>query len=426
MKRLTSLFLSLLLFSALSAQTEEKLLIENITVIPTHINQSFPNKDVVIHEGKIELIRDHLEKDTVVYSQGKVDGTDKFLIPSLVDAHAHFPEQENIETYFLMNLMNGVSTLRSMRGEEWHLTIDQDAKFTPNLLLASPAFRRNDSISNEERDAKMAKYKKDGYDFVKILSLPDVASFSALVESSKKHDIMLAGHCSKPIDFSDAISSGRYESIEHLHGIAYLRDFEDIKNAIDVSILEDIYYCPTTDWYVFSPKELDGLRKRKGQQFISEKKKKEWEESISSKFDKLTAEEIENVNKRRQLNYDYRIRLMRFLYKQGLPMLAGADLTGVYGVPGFGYINELKHFEKAGLSLPDILKTACYNTAEMRGEELEWGTIRTGSNADLVILNKNPLKSLENLRTVDAIVLRGSYLTKEALEAELKKKPKLK
>ncbi len=118
--------LSLLIFTFVTTIVigqNKSLLIEDVTVIPLHINQVWKNKDVVIREGKIQNIRNHIETDTTKYEFGRVDGKGKYLIPAFADAHSHLPEKENIHRYFLMNLLNGVTTLRSMRGESWHLEI---------------------------------------------------------------------------------------------------------------------------------------------------------------------------------------------------------------------------------------------------------------------------------------------------------------
>jgi len=113
---LTSVFL---LTSSLAAQNS---IIKNTTVIPTHINQSFDNKDILIQNRRVLAIRDHLEKDTTVYDK-VIDGTGKFLILRMVEAHAYFLEKGMIQTYFLMNLVNGVTTLRSMISQEGHLEL---------------------------------------------------------------------------------------------------------------------------------------------------------------------------------------------------------------------------------------------------------------------------------------------------------------
>ena len=424
MKKTTLTLAIFCLTQIIPAQINQKTLIENVTIVPTHINQSFANKDVIISDGKIERIINHVSEDTIKYLQ-RIDGAGKFLMPSMVDAHAHFPEKEFIKTYFLMNLVNGIGTLRSMRGEEWHLEIDKDEKFTPNLILASPPIRRSDSLPKKEQDILVEKYAKKGYDFIKILSIASEDQFNWLVESSKSNNIKLAGHCFKPINFVSALESGRYESIEHFHGIAMLREWTDIKNAVKLTIENNVAYCPTTDWYAMNPKNAPEFKNRNGVEFIDKDLIDEWDKEIEA-FTKLDKDDFDKKVKYKESWFDYRIRMTTFSYREGITLLVGPDLTGVYGIPGFGYVNELKHFAKAEVSNRDILRAATYNMAKLRSEEMDWGTIRVGAAADFVLLSNDPIKDIENATNIEGIFLRGKYTSRDDLIKELKKQPKLK
>lgn len=420
MKRISTLLsLTIVINLALHAQ---KSIVTNITVIPTHINQSFESKDVVIENGKIQAIRDHVKADTITYDK-TIDGTGKFMIPGLVDAHAHFPEKDMIDTYFLMNLVNGVTTLRSMRGEEWHLEIDREGKLTPSLILSSVPIRRSDTIAITEIDDLVKRFKDSGFDFIKILSMSSAEHFNALIEGCNKHEIKVAGHCSNPIDYELALKSGVYESIEHLHGYAWLREFEKMISTLDLSISNNVAITPTTDWYYYSPENLEELKKRPGLEFISEDLKQQWVKDISTELDTMSEEQLNNYSVRRKRNYEARNGLTGLAYKQGATLLVGPDLEGYYGVPGFGYVEELKHFVKSGMSNFDVLKAASYNMAIARGTEITEGTIKTGALANLVILNENPLENIENVTSAEFVVLRGTIFSKAELITALKSLP---
>ena len=413
------LFFCCTVFLALSLSAQ-KSIIKNITVVPTHINQSFEKKDVVIKDGKILAIRDHLIEDTASYDK-VIDGTGKYVMPGMVDAHAHFPEKEMIETYFLMNLANGVTTLRSMRGEEWHLELDRKAELTPNLILSSVPLRRSDSLSVDAVDGMVRENKEAGFDFIKILSIASAEHFDALVASCKKYNVKVAGHCSRPVDYEVALKSNVYESIEHLHGYAWMREFEKILSTLDIGIENSVAITPTTDWYYFSPENLKELKARSGFEHVSKNKIKQWEQDIATELDTMSQEQLDNYSEKRKRNYDYRNRLTGFAYKQGATLLVGPDLEGYYGVPGFGYVEELKHFERSGLSNFDILKAATYNMSIARNTTTKNGTIKTGMEANLVILTENPLENIENVTSTEYVVLRGEIFTREELIKALKK-----
>jgi imidazolonepropionase-like amidohydrolase len=386
-----------------------------------HINQVLENRDVVIQNGKITDIRKHLENDTISYELGRVDGTGKYLLPSFADAHAHLPEEGNLDTYFLMNLLNGVTTLRSMRGENWHLDIAK-SEFTPKLILSAPPITRRYNITKNEAENLFETYKTQGFDFIKILSVKDATTFDILVAQSKEKSLPLAGHCPSNVGILNTCESGVFQSIEHLGGVFQLSQLDDINKAIDLSIAKNVYHCPTLDWYFTGQVIEDALRNRKGAEFLPDELISEWEKKINSYYSETTEEKrSEDRNKSKQ-SFETRLNYLRYIYRQGGKLLLSPDASGIYGIPGFGIHTEMQHFSNADISNYDILKSTCYNLSEMLNSENEWGTIKIGTKSDMILLNANPIENIEHAKEINGIVLNGKFYPKEKLESELNKK----
>ena len=81
--------------------------------------------------------------------------------------------------------------------------------------------------------------------------------------------IKVAGHCVKPIDYELALKSQVYESIEHLHGYTWLREFEKMLSTLDEGIINNVAITPTTDWYYYSPSTSDEFKFRSGLKYVS-------------------------------------------------------------------------------------------------------------------------------------------------------------
>ncbi|WAC01265.1 hypothetical protein N7U66_14245 [Lacinutrix neustonica] len=79
----------------------------------------------------------------------------------------------------------------------------------------------------------------------------------------------------------------------------------------------------------------------------------------------------------------------------------------------------MKHYANAGISNFDILKATCYNLSEMRSSQNEWGTIKVGAKSDMVLLNTNPLKNIENAKNINGIIFNGMFYSKTELEEKL-------
>ena len=61
----------------------------------------------------------------------------------------------------------------------------------------------------------------------------------------------------------------------------------------------------------------------------------------------------------------------------------------------------------AGLSPMQIIQSFSKNNAEMLGIDREFGTLAAGKAADLLVLTKNPLDDITNMRTMEAVYLGG-------------------
>ena len=416
-KTFITTFLILFIFQVFGQN--KKLLVKNVTIIPLHINQVLKNKDVIIDNGIIKEIRKHLEKDSANYDLGIIEGNGKYLVPSFADAHSHLPEKENIKSYFLMNLINGVTTLRSMRGEMWHLDININDEFIPKLILSSPPISRRDSISEKSANDLILGYKTNGFDFAKILSVKDENTFNYIVASAKTNNFYLAGHCPSNIGIIKTCQSGVYQTIEHLGGFFQLKSRDEINTAINLSITNNLYHCPTLDWYFTGQVTEEQLRLRNGVEYLPKELIESWEGKISVHYKKIEESERESEREKSQNQFEYRLNYLQYIYKQGGKLLLSPDASGIYGIPGFGIHTEMKHYANAGISNFDILKATCYNLSEMQSSQNEWGTIKVGAKSDMVLLNSNPLESIENTKEINGIIFNGIFYSKNSLQEKL-------
>ena len=70
----------------------------------------------------------------------------------------------------------------------------------------------------------------------------------------------------------------------------------------------------------------------------------------------------------------------------------------------------------AGLSPFEILKAATYNPAVFLGKQEKLGTLEAGKQADLLLVEANPLQDIANLKQLKGIVLQGKWIPKDQLQ----------
>lgn len=112
-------------------------------------------------------------------------------------------------------------------------------------------------------------------------------------------------------------------------------------------------------------------------------------------------------------------RLVRALHDQDVPLLAGSDASIPVALPRRALHEELQDLVASGLSTYEALRTATANVQSFmsthRPQRGTFGTIAVGHRADLVVLDGNPIESLDALDAVHGVVLRGTWLTESAL-----------
>jgi hypothetical protein len=110
------------------------------------------------------------------------------------------------------------------------------------------------------------------------------------------------------------------------------------------------------------------------------------------------------------------LRMVKILDEEGAPLLAGTDAVGAaWVVAGASLHDEFDLFADAGLSPLRILQTATVDPARFLHREKDAGTVETGKEADLVLLDGDPTAAVANLHKVSAVVRDGSHHDAEAL-----------
>jgi len=87
----------------------------------------------------------------------------------------------------------------------------------------------------------------------------------------------------------------------------------------------------------------------------------------------------------------------------------GSDSGFIYQTYGFGYILEFEMLQEAGFHPLEVLQSATLNGAltlhEPKKKPLEFGVVRPGMLADLVIVDQNPLENFKVLYGTGAVKL---------------------
>ncbi len=417
----------------------------NVNVVPMTSETVVAAQTVVVADRKIVTIGDvdriPIAKGTVV-----VDGTDRYLMPGLSEMHAHIPSvtSTGLERVLSLNVANGVTVARGMLGRPEHLSLRQQILsgrvLGPRLFTSGPSFNGN-SVSSPQNAVEMVRAQHGaGYDFLKIHPGLTNAEFVALASTAQRFGIQFAGHVSVSVGLHSALSLGM-ASIDHLDGYmqAIVADRASVSagaagffgvllaDRVDEGKIPKVAVATAEAgvWNVPTQAMFEN--------WVSETPVTELREWPEMRYMTLGSIGQWANQKQQVLNdpaYDPKIaadairirrKLILALHDAGAGLLLGSDAPQVFNVPGFAIHRELQYLVVSGLTPYEALRTGTVNPAEFFGQQRVFGTVETGKEADLVLLDANPLDDIGNASRIHGVMLRGHWLSRQDLDDILAK-----
>jgi hypothetical protein len=171
--------------------------------------------------------------------------------------------------------------------------------------------------------------------------------------------------------------------------------------------------CLSEKW--FTPEDPEILAKAPELKYINIETRNKW---IQSKKDLLQNPKYKAAEIWKFI--ELRRKLVLACQQSGVQILLGSDAPQVFDVPGFSTHDELAYYVAAGLTPFEALRTGTVNVGSFLGIK-DLGLIKPGAPADLILLNGNPLKSINATRKIEGVIMNGRWIDQKNISAELKK-----
>lgn len=430
--------LVLLVVGAVPAMAES-IAIVNVNVIPMTSEVVLPGRSVIVTDGRIVSIG-AVDTTALPEDAAVIDGTDRYLIPGLAEMHGHVPggSSKDLERVLGLFIANGVTVVRGMLGQPSHLKLRQqltDGEITgPRLFTSGPSFNGN-SVTGPEQAATMVREQfRDGYDFLKIHPGLSLEEFSAVAGAANELHMPFAGHVPEDVLVEQALAAG-IATIDHLDGYmesllaasddpsggyggffgVFLAEHAD-EGRIDAiaaaTAAAGVWNVPTQSLFehLVSAEDPRRIAERPEMKYVSAATVETWKQT---KTELMQDALYKPATAARAI--DLRRQLILALQRSGAGLLLGSDAPQVFNVPGFSIHRELKILVEAGLSPFEALQTGTVYPASFLNQEGSFGTVQTGLEADLVLLDGNPLQNIENSRRIHGVMIRGRWLSRQDL-----------
>ncbi len=375
---------------------------------------------VWIHAGRIHEVGP-AGKVEVPAGVARIDARGKFLMPGLVDMHVH---TSTSSSSYLLDLAAGVTGVREMCGFPWMLRRREQARagrlLVPRLHVAghilnafSMGMYATLVRTPEEARARVREQVAAGYDSIKVHNSLAPEVYRAIADESKRLGVRMLGHVPHDITLAEALAQGHHTQ-EHFKGIISDSTLE-MTDEDWLGLLDGkaAFLCPTLYTRRIGLTGAEALRLIDGEEmrYVPARDRADWRRLASGK---RGADSWVRV-------WEHSREIFRDLLETDVRWLAGTDSGGGYAnmVSGFALHDELRTMVELGLAPHQALRAATVNAAQALDAWDEAGSLESGKHADLVLLDANPLESLDTLTRPAGVMAAGVWLPREALASLL-------
>jgi imidazolonepropionase-like amidohydrolase len=410
----------------------------NVNVVPMTSERVLAEQTVIVQDGVIITIGG-VDAVRVPADATVVDGTDRYLMPGLGEMHAHVSgEGPDLDRTLVLFAANGVTTIRGMLGQTTHLKLREDLdsgrRFGPRLITSGPSLNGNSVNGARDAERQVREQHAQGFDFLKIHPGLSRDEFMTIAGTANELGMPFAGHVPVSVGVEDALASG-IATIDHLDGYLAAMLPRDSDGAGGVGGFFGVFLADHVDearldelvaktveagtWTVpteilieqridATPPEVLAARSDMG--YASPAAVADW---INVKKTLLEDRNFDRAVADRAIAL--RRELITNLFAANGRVLLGSDAPQVFNVPGFATHLELESYIDAGLTPFEALSTGTTAVAEFLGSNT--GEVAVGKDADLVLVNDNPLRDIDNARRIHGVMLRGRWYSRQELDA---------
>lgn len=380
----------------------------------------------------------------------EIDAQGAYVMPGLIDLHVHTlgAKVAPADYVYKLWLAHGITTVRGVGIGPLEWSISEKERSARNEIAAPRivAYQvpgagkawKDKKIFTPKDARKWVKYAaKQGVDGLKLSSYrPPI--MKALLDEAKKNNLGSTAHLGQmgvaqmnaldaarlglgsmthyyglfqtlyknndiqpyPVDMNYSNEQDRFGQVARQWNLIYERGSEEWNALIDEFLALDFYINPTMTIYAAS---RDLMRARNADWHEKYTLPSQWQYYQASRsahgsywYYWTTEDEVAWRN-------FYRV-WMSFLndYKnKGGKVTLGSDSGFIYNLYGFGTIQELEMMQEAGFHPLEVIRAATMHSAmeiaKPTGKPIEYGVLRPGMLADMIIVEENPLKNLKVL-----------------------------
>jgi hypothetical protein len=448
---------------------EPSFVFENISTVDA-VNGLRTGQSVVITGNKI-IDAGPAEDVQAPTGATLIDGSGKYMIPGLWDAHVHITNTEALRpAMFPLFIVNGITYVRDTSAtfdtilpmRERAREASQSNGMAPQVYISGPHIESEQiswassvsAVSPEDAAAIADSLISKDIDEIKLYELLPRDIYAEVLSIANEKGYNVSAHVPLSMDVVEASEAG-LASMEHMQNLELscssdwetllksrqemiaegahlsgnemrgsihraqrlhaIQTFDEERCEIVIQALaaNNTWQVPTltittvADHRLFASDDW-----RDTFRYLPETVRLDWEERAVSMTEQEASEEDSAYA-------EWAYNIIPKLAEAGVGIMAGTDMPLALLTPGFSLHEELVMLVDAGLTPMQVLEAATLRPAQYFGLENEQGSISRNMIADVVILDGNPLDDISNTQRINAVMRNGHLHTRDDLDSIL-------
>ncbi|SHH80878.1 hypothetical protein SAMN04488109_5557 [Chryseolinea serpens] len=451
-KKFYLVFVPLILCQCAFAQ-QEVLVLKGGTIIDVtdfgNSERDIPNATVVIEGGRIRAAGN---ASSVKVPKGAkvINVTGKYIVPGLIDCFGIINDQGYANAYLYMGVTTAVMTEDNRRGK-----IDWAVKPSPRKIMLdaywgaksrrvsvggveNAGFEVVRSWSTEEIDHDIDSLGRAGVKVLLVHYAVVPAQLPAIVAACKRNKIATIGELGLS-SYGEAVQAG---ILSFVHTSRYSADM--LPDSLRKVYSTSPFGPPARAYYEY----ITGQKDLAGNPKLQELSKlyrdhrvgliptaamveypemdfstNPWLEPIASIIDERMIEfepldkstgKPKNPSPVRQGAVPALFEIDKVFTKNGARYLTGSGTDAFGTLPGISLHNELAMLSHYGLTNRQVLAAATHNFSLL----WDWtsiGKVEQGRDANILVLDQNPVMSLQHLKAISILIVEGNIIDRNKL-----------
>lgn len=432
---------------AMQDRTGAPVLIEHAMLFDTVARKLIPHTTVRVENGKIAAVGpDGAVKaspvDRIIDAHGQV------LMPGLTDMHVHLGG----ETDGKLDIVNGVTTVRDMGNDldalgRWEDEFNSGEQIGPRIWKACLIDGRNPLagptkllISTPEEAHAVVKTCWDhGFRQMKIYSSVDPKLVPVVIADAHGRGMRVSGHIPAGMTMAQGVEEG-YDEVQHANfwflnfrpadvvaktnGITRLKDPAEHAKDLDLNSPEvkrfiallQAHHTVVDPTLVAFEDDMTGDPHDPSAELAADIDRLPPQVARGAKGGGLGGDAAER--KTHAQSFQRFIEFTGLMHRSGIRIVGGTD-----GMAGFPLVHEFENYVAAGIPADEVLQLATLGDAQVMHHDDLAGSVAPGKNADLILIDGDPVKSIGDLRKVTFVMKGGVIYDLPAIERSIGVKP---